>query len=82
MKKSPLEKLIVDTLKRSFYLNVACPKDWGLVPCWKERFCGSDKKSVAVALRYKWLKELQEKGSSEWGKRDLKTVRITLCKIY
>ena len=78
-KKSPLEKLIVNTLGEPFYLNVMkLQNDDRWFPMIEDRFAGSRSKGEAVRMRADALKDLQLTGSPDWKAKELKTVKITL----
>jgi hypothetical protein len=87
MKKTPLEKLVINTLNSPFYLNVAQPFDWPPCnwkrpqPCWDIKYAGATNRLEAIKLRKKWLLDLK-KMNIDWKEKDLKTVKIEYCKIY
>jgi len=82
MKKSPLNKLVLETLGKPFYLNVVKMKNgkhW--FPFWGNKFHGSYRRSDAVKLRRRLLAHLQEVGSPDWSEKDLKTVKVEYYKF-
>jgi hypothetical protein len=83
MKKLPLNKLVIETLKEPFYFNIVKFKDeekW--YPCWEEKYYGSTRRLEAVKLRKEFLKFLQTEGNPNWSDKDLKTVKIEYYKSF
>ena len=80
MKKDPLKKLMVETLGRSFYLNVVqfnYDEKW--YPMFYAKWVGSEKCGEAVALRKEAAKYLHDEGSDLWKDgKNIKTVKVTL----
>ena len=82
MKKSPLGKLVLETLGEPFYLNIVQfishnSAKWDTpIPCWIDKYYGSTKRNEAVKLRKEFLKYLQTEGNPNWKEKDLKTVKI------
>jgi hypothetical protein len=76
--KDPLNKLIIETLGKPFFLNVVRFKgDDNWFPCWYTKWAGSEYRMEAVKLRRELYKYLHDKGSDTWKEKNLKTVKIS-----
>ena len=83
MKKNPLEKLIVNSLGRPFYLNVIqfLNDDEKWFPMFYSEWSGSDNRLEAVKMRREAFTYLHDKGNKNWKPENLKTVKIELYKF-
>ena len=83
MKKSPLEKLLVETLNEPFYLNVVefeNKKGWS--PMFHQEYIGSERLVEAIRLRREGAKYLHDNGSDKWKDgKNIKTVKVELFKF-
>lgn len=70
-------------LKEPFYLNIVFPYGTadGWVPCWYDKWVGSNRRSSAVKMRKELFAYLKEKGSDEWRSSHLKTVKIVSYEV-
>jgi len=81
IKKSPLNKLVLETLGEPFYLNIVkMEKDKYWNPCWIKEYNGSNKRLKAVAMRKDLLKYLKD-FNEDWSEKDLKTVKVEYYKF-
>ena len=79
MKKNPLNKLLISSLKSPFYLNVVqFSNEDGWYPMFYAKWAGSEKRAEAVSLRKDAAKYLHETGSKSWRDgKNIKTVKVS-----
>jgi hypothetical protein len=82
IKKSPLNKLVLESLGEPFYLNIVRFKnDEKWFPCWHKEYSGATRRADAIRLRKDFLKFLQTYGNPDWSEKDLKTVKVEYYKF-